>query len=397
MTAEKKAPRIVIFGNSADSMANFRGPLIKCLAANGVDVFALAPGYDSAAKAVIRNLGATPIDLAMSRSGTNPFDEARLCIEVYKILKRIRPDALLSYFIKPAIYGSVAGWLAKVPTRVALIEGLGYSFQKGANENCGRAMLRSLIALMFRFAFGKASKIVVLNEEDRQDLLKMNAALVSKIYNLGGIGVDLKEFSYQPLSKNSIIFLCAARLIKEKGIVDFADAARMVKSVRPDIEFVLLGGIDQNPGSLKAVTIEQWVTSGDLVWPGSVADVKPWLAACSVFVLPSYYREGVPRSIQEAMAIGRAIITTDNVGCRDTVDPGINGLIVRPKDPKQLANAILELANNEDLVATMGKASRALAEVRYDAKKFNLQIAEMALPHFKDWQAEATCNSAVNS
>lgn len=380
MTSEKKAPRIVVFGNSASSMINFRGPLIKHLVLNGVDVFALAPGYDAATKAVVNDLGATPVDLIMSRSGKNPFDEVRLCLQLFNILRRIRPDALLSYFIKPAIYGSIVGWMAKTPMRIALIEGLGYSFQKSAREGQQRKLLRSLVTLMFRFALAKASKIVVLNEDDRQQFMKMNVGVAGEIENIGGIGVDLDEFAYQPPALGPLTFLCAARLIREKGIVDFADAARIVKLARPDIQFVVLGGVDNNPGSLEAETIEQWVKEGILAWPGSVADVRPWLAACSVFVLPSFYREGVPRSIQEAMAIGRAIITTDNVGCRDTVEPEVNGLIVTPQQPQELAEAILELAKDVKRIAAMGEESRALAEARYDAERFNSRIAELAFP-----------------
>jgi glycosyltransferase involved in cell wall biosynthesis len=361
-------------------MINFRGPLIKHLVLNGVDVFALAPGYDAATKAVVNDLGATPVDLIMSRSGKNPFDEVRLCLQLFNILRRIRPDALLSYFIKPAIYGSIVGWMAKTPMRIALIEGLGYSFQKSAREGHQRRLLRSLVTLMFRFALAKASKIVVLNEDDRQQFMKMNVGVAGEIENIGGIGVDLDEFAYQPPALGPLTFLCAARLIREKGIVDFADAARIVKLARPDIQFVVLGGVDNNPGSLEAETIEQWVKEGILAWPGSVADVRPWLAACSVFVLPSFYREGVPRSIQEAMAIGRAIITTDNVGCRDTVEPEVNGLIVTPQQPQELAEAILELAKDIKRIAAMGEESRALAEARYDAERFNSRIAELAFP-----------------
>jgi glycosyltransferase involved in cell wall biosynthesis len=380
MTSQKKAPRIVVFGNSASSMINFRGPLIKHLVSNGFDVFALAPGYDATTKAAINDLGATPVDLIMSRSGKNPFDEVRLCVQLFNILRSIRPDALLSYFIKPAIYGSIVGWMAKTPMRIALIEGLGYSFQKSAREGHERILLRSIVTLMFRFALAKASKIVVLNEDDRQQFMKMNVGVAGEIENIGGIGVDLDEFAYQPPALGPLTFLCAARLIREKGIVDFADAARIVKLARPDIQFVVLGGVDNNPGSLEAETIEQWVKEGILAWPGTVADVRPWLAACSVFVLPSYYREGVPRSIQEAMAIGRAIITTDNVGCRDTVEPEVNGLIVTPQQPQELAEAILELAKDVKRIAAMGEESRALAEARYDAKRFNSRITELAFP-----------------
>ena len=194
----------------------------------------------------------------------------------------------------------------------------------------------------------------------------------AQVIKLNGIGVDLVEWMPAPVAIKSITFLLVARLLREKGILEYAAAARIVKSKYPDTRFILLGGVDPNPGSLNTHEVSQWVNDGLLEWPGHVA-VKPWLAQTSVFVLPSY-REGVPRSTQEAMAMGRAVITTDVPGCRDTVVEGVNGFLVPVRDAAALADAMMRFIKQPELIETMGKASRALAVERFDVHKVNAVI-----------------------
>jgi glycosyltransferase involved in cell wall biosynthesis len=166
--------------------------------------------------------------------------------------------------------------------------------------------------------------------------------------------------------------LLAARLIREKGIADFVAAARILRAEHgARARFVVLGGLDSNPSALSRDQMAGWVNEGLLEWPGEVGDVKPWLGACSVFVLPSYYREGVPRSIQEAMARGRPVITTDTPGCRETVIEGENGFLVPPMDSKALASAMAKFIDNPETIRIMGARSRALAEDRFDSRKIN--------------------------
>lgn len=377
MIGTRLKQRIVIFGNSAQSMNNFRGPLIRHLVQNDYEVFAVAPGFNGESEKICRELGAIPVTFNLDRSGYNPLREVIAGFEFYRLLKRLKPTALISYFIKPSIYGSFGGWLAKIPCRIALIEGLGYSFDENSNAGLGRRSLKVIVSLLFRLTLSRASKILVLNEDDRETIVKLGIGTPNHVENVGGIGVDLDSFAQQPVPNGNAVFLLAARLIREKGIFEFVEAAKIVKKTHPDIEFILLGGLDENPGGLQKKTVESWVDDGLITWPGSVADVRPWMAKATVFVLPSYYREGVPRSIQEAMAIGRAIITTNNVGCRDTVDHGLNGLIVEPRRPQDLAHAVMELACNREKVVSMGLASRAIAEVRYDARIFNNRILEL--------------------
>ena len=178
-----------------------------------------------------------------------------------------------------------------------------------------------------------------------------------------------------PVPAQPVTFLLAARLLREKGIVEYAHAARQVKQLHPEVRFVLLGGLDPNPGGLREAEISAWVTEGILEWPGHVA-VKPWLAKTSVCVLPSY-REGLPRSTQEAMAMGRPVITTDAPGCRDTVQEGVNGYLVPVRDVAALAQAMLRFVNNPSLIEPMGHASRRMAEANFDVRQINARLIKI--------------------
>jgi Glycosyltransferase len=173
-----------------------------------------------------------------------------------------------------------------------------------------------------------------------------------------------------------VTFLLAARLLREKGIVEYAEAARLVRSRHADARFILLGGLDTNPGGLRRDEIDAWVSEGVLEWPGHVPDVRPWLARASVYVLPSYYREGVPRSTQEAMAMARPVITTDAPGCRETVIDGRNGFLVPPRDPMSLAEAMERFVLDPELIVSMGEESRRIAEERFDVKRINRRMME---------------------
>ncbi|HEX4297809.1 MAG TPA: glycosyltransferase family 4 protein, partial [Devosia sp.] len=192
---------------------------------------------------------------------------------------------------------------------------------------------------------------------------------------VAGTGVDLAQWVALPPVTAPLTFTLAARLIREKGIEDFVEAARRIRRDDPRVRFVLLGGIDDNPGAIGRQAVQSWVDEGVVEWPGHV-DVRRWLAETSVFVLPSVYREGVPRSIQEAMATGRAIITTDSPGCRETVVDGQNGFLVPPRDVAALAAAMQRFVATPDLVARMGRESRQLAEARFDVRKINRTLIE---------------------
>jgi len=351
--------------------------MIFDLVAKGVTVFALAPDFDDGLRQKILALGACPVDFRLTRTGMNPVRDGVDAMHLTALLRRLRPDVTLGYFIKPVIFGTLAAWLARVPRRVAMIEGLGYIFTASGNRlPLKRRLLRWLVSGLYRFSLARAHSVIFLNRDDIAEFVGAGLVKEAKAINLGGIGVDLEDWPLVPSIGQPITFLLAARLLREKGIVEYAEAARNVKIKYPDVRFILLGGLDPNPGGLSQSEVQAWVDEGLLEWPGHVA-VKPWLAQASVYVLPSYYREGVPRSTQEAMAMGRAVITTDAPGCRETVEEGVNGFLVPVRDVPALNLAMLRFIENPTLIATMGRESRRLAELRFDVHTINARLLKI--------------------
>lgn len=370
--------KIAIISSQAFSLTNFRGSLIRELSSAGVTVIALAPDFDTKSRLAVRALGAEPVDYRLSRTGMNPLSDITDLIDLTLVLRRERPDISLAYFIKPVIYGSIAAWLSGIPKRYAMIEGLGYVFSEehGGQESLKRRALRLIVTQLYRLALSRVSRVFFLNEDDVREFASRRIISGEKSYNLGGIGVDLGEWQKVKVNSEPITFLLAARLLREKGIVEYVNAARRVKAHHPTTRFILLGGLDPNPGGLSSDEVESWVSEGVIEWPGHVA-VKPWLAEASVYVLPSYYREGVPRSTQEAMAMGRPVITTDAPGCRDTVIEGKNGFLVPKRDVDALVVAMERFIDNPEMIEVMGQSSRRLAEERFDAHKINRKLMEL--------------------
>ena len=351
----------------------FRGALIQALASEGVKVYALASDYNEDSRAEIIRLGAEPVDISMKRTGMNPLIDIRDTLRLAKVLMKIAPDVLLSRAIKPVIYGTIAGWQANIPHRVAMIEGLGYVYtEDGTEQTRKKKILRAAASALYRFALLRAHQVVFLNPDDLNDFSHWKIVDPRKATVLGGIGVDLDEWPFTPPITDPVRFLFIGRLLREKGIEQFVAAAHRVKSRYPAAEFVVLGDVDSNPGGIASTQMQAWVDAGLIIWPGHVA-VPPWLACSSVFVLPSY-REGVPRSTQEAMAMGHPVITTDVPGCRDTVDDGVNGYLVPVRDDKALADAMTRFIEQPELIVSMGRESRRLAEERFNVHEVNQRL-----------------------
>lgn len=366
--------RIAIITSHAGSLANFRGPLLRTLEERGHCVLALAPDYDDTTIEAVRALGAEPVSYRLSRTAIDPLRDLGDLLRLKRLLQSLRVDACLTYFIKPVIYGTIAARLAGIERRFALIEGLGFVFtQAPAGASHSRRFLRGGVALLYRLALRGAKRVIFLNRDDMAEFIGRRIVPSEKAALLGGIGVDLDDWRSRGPTTSPLTFVLVARLLREKGICEFVEAARAIRRCRPDAIFRVVGGPDENPGGLTRETMEAWVREGIIEWTGNVS-VKPWLERASVFVLPSYYREGVPRSIQEAMAMGLPIITTDMPGCRDTVVDGRNGFLVPAHDHAALVAAIRVFVVNPGLVASMGQQSRAMAEERYDVHAVNERL-----------------------
>lgn len=366
-----------------DSILQFRGALLDALQAQGLEVHVAAPGLaaGSPMHAALQARGLTAHNIPLQRTGMNPIKDVRSLIHLWRLMRRLRPRYTLAYTIKPVIYGTLAGWLAGVPKRYALITGLGYAFQGdgAADTKNHRRSLRAIAQGLYRQGLKKAHKTFFQNPDDEalfRELKILSGHQVTHIVN--GSGVDLDRYQTAALPDTSR-FLMIARLLGDKGVREYAAAAALMRTCHPECTFSLAGWIDDSPDAINHSELHEWVAAGDIDYLGRLDDVRPAIAASSVYVLPSY-REGTPRTVLEAMAMGRAIITTDAPGCRQTVEEHRNGYLVPPRSVNELVQAMQRLHADSKLVATMGAQSRAMAEDRFNVHKVNAaMLREMGI------------------
>lgn len=372
--------RIVIIGTVASSILGFRPNLIKALLEQKYKVYTFVSEYSQDELNDIAALGAIPITYESNRGGMNPLADAKATYSLFKKVKEISPDLVFSYFSKPVIFGTLAAKFAKVPQVIGMLEGLGYAFTEQPEGLSKKAQLiKSIQVLLYKIALPQLDKIIFLNPDDPKDLLETYHIKVKQVDILGGIGLDLDEYNYQPIETidSPINFLFIGRMLKEKGIHDFISAAKIVKQSHPDVQFTVLGAIDPfNPGALQQSELDRLISLNIINYPGQVDNVQKWIAASHVFVLPSY-REGVPRSTQEAMAIGRAVITTDVPGCRETVVDGINGFLVEKWNPQSLAEKMIYFIEHPEEIKKKGYESYKIAQDKFDADKVNKRLIDM--------------------
>lgn len=362
--------RIAVISHEAQTLLNFRGPLLAEMVRRGHTVLAFAPNHNAVSRAALAGLGVETVDYSVSRSGTNPLRELGSIFELRRLLRQQRVELSFAYSIKPVIYGTIAAWLAGVPRRYGLIEGLGFAFTEGNGQSWTRRMLRTVITTLTRFAGRRIHRMVFLNRDDQKEFLDRGLIGKEKTRLMGAIGLDLSDWPTAPFPEGPVTFILVARMLRDKGIVEYVEAARILKRSLPETRFLLVGGLDKNPAALRREELAAWVAEGIVEWPGHV-EVRPWIAAAHVFVLPSYYREGVPRSTQEAMAMGRPVVTTDMPGCRETVVDGVNGYLVPARDVPALSEAMRRFIEAPSRINLMGRESRQKAERDFDVHRQN--------------------------
>lgn len=364
--------RVMVVGGFARSLVNFRGRLLKDLLARGHEVIAVASNSSAIIAERLEHLGVEYREIPLSRSSLNPIRDLRTAFSFYQLFRVYKPDIVLAYTIKPVIWAGIAARLAGIQSFFPMITGLGSSLQLADSPR--RAMVRFLVQSLMRCAIREAKAIFFQNPDDEREFVSMGLVpgKVKRI-QINGSGVDLVKFNYRPVPEAPVFFLMA-RLLAEKGIREYREAARIVRAEFPAARFQLAGRLGEGPSAISEVELYQWIEGGDVEYLGELDDVRPALTQCRVFVLPSYYGEGTPRSILEAMATGRAIITADSPGCRETVVDGHNGFLVRSRDVQSLVQAIKVLLCNGDLAERMGLRSLEIARNKYDVNKVNCVI-----------------------
>lgn len=372
----------LISQNHSPGILIFRRDFIQYLVNQGHTVYAFALDYSPEAKASVAALGAIPVDYALSKTGVNPIRDLKDTLALAKKLKAVQPDVVFSFFVKPSIYGTLAAKLAGVPRRIAMLEGLGYIHTPNKSGfSLKKRLLQLVHGCLCTIGYAFADKVLFLNPDDPDDLARKSLINRRKFQVLGPIGLNLNAYPYKTLTTfEPIRFIFIARLLAEKGIFEYLEAARLVKKSYPNAEFVVLGGLDpDNPAALSSAQLDEVIKENIIIYPGHVSNVSEWIAKAHVFVLPSYYREGVPRSTQEAMAIGRAVITTDVPGCRETVIDGVNGFLVPPFNSSILAEKMLYLIENPEEIQRMGNESYHLAKECFDVHKINPILADILI------------------
>ncbi len=358
--------KILLSSRCAWSLINYRSGQMRSLKSGGDEVIgaAAADGYENR----FESMGIKFVGLPVPYRSINPLADLRLFWSFYTLYRKERPQIVHHFTIKPVIYGSIAARCAGVPRIVNTVTGLGFVFSDRA-----RPWLRKVVEMQYRTALACAHFTFFQNEDDRS--LFVDAGLVKKEKTdiLPGSGVDTHMFS--PIAhapgdnKGSVVFLMMARLLKDKGVYEYVEAAERVKQEFPDARFQLLGKRDEhNPAVIPLKDLEKWQENGVIEYLGEVSDVRDILSNADVMVLPSYYREGTPRSLLEAAAMGKPIITTDNVGCRDVVDQGVNGILVPIKNAPALSEAMLCMLQDENKRHQMGQAGREKIVREFDEK-----------------------------
>jgi glycosyltransferase involved in cell wall biosynthesis len=357
----RKISTVAIVLNSDWNIINFRSDLIRALLIAKYRVVAISPRGQNVDK--ILELGSDFIPLYhLSRKGTNPLKDLQLLVELSRIYKRENIDIALHYTIKPVIYGSFAARIAGIHC-INTITGLGYAF-------LSNGIVNKTVQQLYRWSLRNANHTFLQNQDDYEFFLRQKLSPANRTSIIPGSGINLDYFSPFKVKAKPVSFLFIGRLLYDKGLQEFVEAARLVKKKFPIASFHLLGALDEdNPSAISREILKLWVEEGVIEYHGVTSDTRPYIAQSTALVLPSY-REGLPRVMLEGMAMAKPLIASDVPGCRDTVVNGQNGYLVKVKSPESLAEAIIKIINHskEELIE-MGKAGRTLAK-----KKFSKEI-----------------------
>ena len=365
----------LILGTSAKSLINFRGDLIRSLSNKDLHVTLSSSKPDFSVLDVFSHLNNIEYQtIHLKRNGLNFYDDIKTLFNIFSLTTRVNPRFVLAYGVKLVIWGGLSARVTHVPF-FALITGLGFAFQ---GDSFKRKFLTKLVAFLYKIALKNSKAVIFQNTDNRDVFVSKGIVELSKTHVVNGSGVDLEKYNVENLPRGGIKFLCLSRLLGEKGLREYAEAAKIVKNKFPDVEFNLIGPEDSSPDAIPLDEIDTW--SDYINYKGSTDDVRPYIKDSHVYVLPSYH-EGLPRSTLEAMSMGRPVLTTNAVGCKETVKEGINGFKVSVKSSEMLVKKMIWFIENSDQIGRMGIESRKMVEDKFDVHKVNkemLKIMEIA-------------------
>lgn len=358
--------KIMVLSSYAPTLLFFREDMMLAMIKNGHEVVAAAPEPKSDWQGIFaqRNIKYVAIS-GIERTSFNPFKDIVGFFSILKAIIREKPDKVFAYQAKTVIYGCIAAKLAGVQEAYALIGGLGSVLRSEDRKSFSRDILK----IEYKQAFRCCTKVFFQNNNDKNEMIKSDILKINKVVMLNGSGVNLSKFTPKPMPVIPV-FLFVGRIIRDKGIIEYIEAAEIVKKRHPEARIQILGYFDTNPTAIKEEDINRSVDNGTIEYLGATEDVRPFLAKCSVFVLPSYH-EGTPKSVLEAMATGRPIITTNAPGCRETVINGVNGFLVPVKNVDILAERMIWMIEHREKAVKMGQESLKICQDKFDVNKVN--------------------------
>lgn len=364
---------IVIIGAVPRSLVIFRGDFIRSLIKSGHRVTAMAAPASPEIKSQIEALGSEFCSFPVQRNGLNAIEDLKTFFSLYKKIRKINPDVIVAYTIKPVIWGGFAACLAGNAQFYGLITGLGFAFE---GRGLKRTMLKTIVSSLYRVALSKARRVIFQNRDNLDTFVRLKIVPAKKCAIVNGSGVNVQHFERAPLSSGCPNFILIARLLREKGVREYVQAAKKVKERYPDAVFNLLGPEDPSPDGIPLAEVQKWHTQRIIRYLGETSDVRQYLADCHVYVLPSYH-EGMPRTVLEAMSTERPILTTDAPGSRETVVQAENGFLVPVRDADALAERMIWFIEHRDQWERMGQRSREMAEERFDVKIINQEMMRL--------------------
>lgn len=361
--------KIVVISSFTPSLFWFRIDMMKDFIKHGHTVTALGPDTDPIWKERFETVGIEYNTFFVERNGINPLNDIRTYRELNLLLREEKPDKVFAYQAKTVIYGSLAAKANDITEFYPLIAGLGSIFRGGGIKN---KIIKTVMMGQYKVACSLSKKVFFQNNDDKKQFVDNRLVQVEKVHIINGSGVNLDKFTHESLPKKPA-FLFIGRLIKDKGIIEYLEACKELKKEFPNVRCLLVGPYDSNPTALSPRELKPYLDQDVVEYFGEQSDVRPYLKLCTTFVLPSYH-EGTPKTILEAMAVGRSIITTDAPGCRETVTDGYNGYLVPIKDTKALVGRMKELIENQELNEVMAIRNVKLAKEKYDVKIVNQAI-----------------------
>lgn len=350
---------------------NFRGDLIRDMIRQGYEVIVTGP--DEADMDRIRELGVRFVRIPMNKTGTSVSGDLKYCFQLYRLIRKEKPDITLGYTIKPVVYGAMAARLAGVRNINSMVTGGGYTFTAKSKK---ARMLGRIVRILYRIGFFCTEHAIFQNQDDQEEFCRRKLVKREKCHVVNGSGVNMEYFHPCPLPAEPAFFMLS-RLLKSKGVREYLSAAQKVKERFPEAKFYLLGKYEpEMQDAVPREEVEHYIEHGIVKRFEETTDVRPYYEMCSVYVLPSY-REGTPRTVLEAMAMGRPVITTDTNGCRETVQDQVNGFLVPVQDSEKLAECMMKFLEHPEQIEPMGKHSIEICKEKFEITKINKKMMEI--------------------